>query len=36
MISTEKFLKWVGQDITDELPPAEWEDYERYCKNEKI
>jgi hypothetical protein len=36
VISTEKFLKWAGQDITDELPPAEWEDYERYCKNEKI
>lgn len=32
--STEKFLKWADKDITDSLPPNEWEKYKR-CKNEK-
>lgn len=31
-ISTEKFLKWAAKDVTDLLPPAEWETYERYRK----
>jgi hypothetical protein len=34
MISTEKFLKWADKDITDSLPPNEWEKYKR-CKNGK-
>lgn len=34
IISTEKFLKWADKDITDSLPPNEWEKYKR-CKNEK-
>lgn len=25
MISVEKFLKWAAKDITDSLPPNEWE-----------
>lgn len=25
IISTEKFLKWADKDITDSLPPNEWE-----------
>lgn len=33
-ISTEKFLKWADKDITDSLPPNEWEKYKR-CKNGK-
>lgn len=33
VISVEKFLKWAAKDITDDLPPAEWEEYKR-CKNE--
>lgn len=31
VISVEKFLKWAAKDITDDLPPAEWEEYKR-CK----
>lgn len=31
IISTEKFLKWADKDITDSLPPNEWEKYKR-CK----
>lgn len=27
IISTEKFLKWADKDITDSLPPNEWEKY---------
>lgn len=27
-------LKWADKDITDSLPPNEWEKYKR-CKNEK-
>lgn len=34
IISTEKFLKWADKDITDSLPPNEWEKYKR-CKNGK-
>lgn len=34
IISTEKFLKWADKDITDSLPPNEWEKYKR-CKNKK-
>lgn len=34
VISVEKFLKWAAKDITDDLPPAEWEEYKR-CKNGK-
>lgn len=36
VISVEKFLKWADadKDITDSLPPNEWEKYKR-CKNEK-
>jgi len=34
VISVEKFLKWADKDITDNLPPAEWEEYKR-CKNGK-
>jgi hypothetical protein len=33
VISVEKFLKWAAKDITDDLPPAEWEEYKR-CKME--
>lgn len=31
VISVEKFLKWAAKDITDDLPPDEWEEYKR-CK----
>lgn len=34
VISVEKFLKWAAKDITDDLPPAEWEEYKR-CKSGK-
>lgn len=34
VISVEKFLKWAAKDITDDLPPDEWEEYKR-CKNGK-
>lgn len=34
VISVEKFLKWAAKDITDDLPPAEWEEY-KMCKNGK-
>lgn len=27
VISVEKFLEWAAKDITDDLPPAEWEKY---------
>lgn len=33
VISVEKFLKWAAKDITDDLPPDEWEEYKR-CKME--
>lgn len=33
VISVEKFLKWADKDITDSLPPNEWEKYKR-CKME--
>lgn len=29
MIPLEKFLAWAGRDVTDELLPGEWADYER-------
>lgn len=32
VISVEKFLKWAAKDITDDLPPDEWEEYKR-CKS---
>lgn len=32
IISTEKFLKWADKDITDSLPPNEWEKYRRCAK----
>lgn len=34
VISVEKFLKWAAKDITDDLPPDEWEEYKR-CKSGK-
>lgn len=35
VISVEKFLKWAAKDITDSLPPNEWENIGG-VQNEKI
>lgn len=29
MMDKEKFLKWIGEDITDKLPDGEWEVWSR-------
>lgn len=29
IIALDKFLKWMGSDVTDSLPPGEWASYPR-------
>ena len=27
LVSIEKFLAWASHDVTDDLPPGEWQDF---------
>ncbi len=35
-ISMEKFLKWVGEDITGTLPKGDWKSWDEYVAEKKI